>query len=171
MTPARASFIRLLTSHMKIRPIKSIAAIGVLALLAVGAPSGLEAQAQLERRRLPATVVIDGITCAPTGQAFAEFYPSGRLAECPIAADTVLYGQSLLRGTWVGFTQDGRLRNGWLSRNTRLSGQLCRGTGYKGFRVLFHPSGALRLCFLPADTEIAGVPCISRNVLDRGARR
>lgn len=145
---------------MKTRTSKCIATIVVLALLEIGVPRSLEAQVQFERRRLPATVVIDGITCAATGRAFAEFYPSGRLAECPLAADTVLSGQALAKGTWVGFTEDGHLRNGWLSRDTQLSGYVCRGTGYKGFRVLFYASGSLRLCFLPADTEIAGVPCM-----------
>jgi hypothetical protein len=132
----------------------------VCCLVLLTATSQLEAQKQLERRRLPATVVIDGITCGPTGRAFAEFHSSGRLAECPLANDTVLGGHSLPATAWVSFTEDGAIHGAWLPRDTKLGGHVCHGTGYKGFRVLFHSNGALRLCFLAADTEIQGVPCI-----------
>src|SRR5262245_2302836 len=115
---------------------------------------------ELLRRRLPARVVIDGITCAPTGSAYAEFHPSGRLAECPLASDTVMFGQSLPAMTWLGLTENGTPRRAWLPRDTRLSGHLCRGVGYKGYSVEFHSSGQLKLCFLAADTEIEGVPCL-----------
>jgi hypothetical protein len=133
--------------------------LAAAALLVVGTVRS-EAQTQFERRRLPATVVIDGITCGPTGRAFAEFHPSGRLAECPLANDTEFSGQRLPATTWVSFNADGSLHGAWLPRDVELNGHLCHGTGYKGFRVLFHPSGALKLCFLAADTEIQGVPCL-----------
>jgi hypothetical protein len=122
--------------------------------------SQIAAQAPLERRQLTDTVVIDGITCAPTGSAYAEFHPSGRLAECPITRDTMLFGHRFPAMTWVGFDASGRLRAAWLSRNTLLNGFLCRGKGYKGYRVLFHPNGKLALCFLAEDDVIQGVPCL-----------
>ena len=114
----------------------------------------------LERRQITTTTVIDGITCAPTGKASAEFHPSGRLAWCPIAADTVLFGQELPALTWIGLDANGRLARAWLPRNTELSGHLCHGTGHQGFSVEFYPGGQLKLCFLAEDTLIQGVPCI-----------
>jgi hypothetical protein len=139
------------------------AAVALLSCAAPGwhqAQAQVQQQAQLEGRPLTDTVVIDGITCAPTGKALAEFYPSGRLAWCPIARDAVLFGHALPAMTWIGLTAEGLPSRAWLPSDTKLSGHLCHGTGYKGYSVEFHPTGALRRCFLAADTEIEGVPCI-----------
>ena len=135
-------------------------ALIVLIAIAGTAPTDAQEPQSRTRRRLRDNTVIDGITCAPTGRAYAEFHPSGRLAECPLASDTVLFDQEFPARTWVGFTDDGKLRTAWLVRDTELSGVVCKGVGYKGYSVRFYPSGALELCFLAADTTIDGIPCL-----------
>jgi hypothetical protein len=132
----------------------------IIALLPiVAAPAGAQRPSDLTRRKLSAVTVIDGIACDATGPAYAYFHPSGRLAECPLATATVLFGQALPARTWVEFRSDGRLRHAWLPQDVSLSGHQCLGRGYKKWSVLFHPSGALALCFLPEETVIDGVPC------------
>lgn len=111
------------------------------------------------RRPITEDVVIDGVPCARTGRAPAEFYATGRLLECPLSRDAVIATQSLPAGTWVIFHADGTINGAWLSRDTSLSGRVCRGEGYKKWSVRFYANGALKLCFLPEPTVIDGVPC------------
>lgn len=122
--------------------------------------------AQGTRRPLTRDSVIDGIPCAPTGRASVEFHANGRLLECPLARDTVMWGQALPAGTWVRLLADGRPDGGWLSRDAVLSGIRCRGDGYKAWAVRFHPSGVLSLCFLRTDTVVDGVPCLRGTFLN-----
>jgi hypothetical protein len=130
-----------------------------IAALILASPRPADAQ-QKERRRLDRQVVLDGVTCAPTGNAYAEFHPSGRLAECPIAADTTMFGQRFPMLTWVGFTAEGLPFSAWLARDALLSGYECHGTGYKGYSVRFYPDGTLKSCFLATDSPIQGAHCI-----------
>jgi hypothetical protein len=112
------------------------------------------------RRKLATPRTIDGVSCAATGRAYADFFPSGRLKSCPIAHDTVIGGHALRVGTWITLDEAGLLRAAWLSHDTPLAGHLCKGTGYKGFSVRFRPDETLELCFLARDTVIDGVPCL-----------
>jgi hypothetical protein len=112
------------------------------------------------RVRLSADTLVDGIRCAHTGRAYAEFFvASGRLAECPLAHDDDVGGHSLPAGTWVILDAEGRLSRAWLSRDTRIGSMLCKGTGYKDWITEFHPDGALRMCFLAEPETIQGIPC------------
>ena len=113
----------------------------------------------LERRKLTSITTVDGITCAPTGRAYAEFYPLGRLASCPLAYDTVVAGHPLPANTWLQLTEDGHLTSVWLPQDAMLAGHRCRGTGYRGWSVSFHPTGALAQCYLGEVAVIDGVPC------------
>lgn len=141
--------------HVPLEPLVTVIALFLVAV----SPAGAQRPSDLVRRKLSAVTVIDGIACGVTGRAYAYFHPSGRLAECPLATDTVLFGQTLPARTWVELTIDGRLRHAWLPHDVSLSGHQCLGRGYKEWSVLFHPSGALALCFLPQETVIEGVPC------------
>jgi len=128
-----------------------------LLLLALSASA---LRSQTTRRKLVERTVVDGITCGTTGRAYAEFHASGRLSECPIAADTTIAGHRFFAGTWLRFDETGLLFAGWLSRDTDLNGIACRGDGYKAWAVRFHPDGKLALCYLRTDTEIEGIPCL-----------
>lgn len=117
--------------------------------------------AQGARRVLHRDTVIDGIPCAPTGRASAEWHANGRLLECPVARDVVIDGVTLPRGSWPLLHPDGALHGAWLSRDSELSGHVCRGAGYKKWSVRFFRGGALRTCFLPdSASTIEGVPCV-----------
>ncbi|GAB1342372.1 hypothetical protein [Gemmatimonas sp.] len=135
-------------------------------LLVASAGLGDKALAQAERRQLVRDTVIDGIPCQRTGNASAEFHASGRLLECPLQRDTVMWGQPLPAGTWIRLHDDGSADGAWLSRDSRLSGIACRGDGYRKWAVRFHRNGVLSLCFLRHDTVIEGVPCLSGTFLN-----
>ena len=123
-------------------------------------PPSMSATAQeLVRRPLPDTVTVDGIPCAATEPAYAEFFPSGRLHSCPIARAMTMGGHELPAATWLQFEEDGTLISAWLPHDTMLAGHLCKGTGYKGWSVRFYPGGGLSLCFLADVTVVDGVPC------------
>lgn len=111
------------------------------------------------RLQLVADTVIAGVRCGPTGRAFAVIHANGSLDECPLAADTVIEGHALPRGTWLRLLSDRTLDGAWLPHDVTLQGIPCKGTGYKGWSVRFHPTGALKLCFLSRDAEIGGVRC------------
>lgn len=92
--------------HVPLEPLVTVIAL----FLVAGSPAGAQRPSDLVRRKLSAVTVIDGIACGVTGRAYAYFHPSGRLAECPLATDTVLFGQTLPARTWVELMIDGRLR-------------------------------------------------------------
>ena len=111
------------------------------------------------RRAITADTVIDGVPCARTTRARAEFHANGRLLECPLSRDASFGPQQLPRGSWVLLHADGSINGSWLSRDTPLSGISCKGDGYKQWSVRFYPTAELRLCFLRVTTVIEGVPC------------
>ncbi|HEX6587995.1 MAG TPA: hypothetical protein VF039_03150 [Longimicrobiales bacterium] len=148
-----------------------------LALLAIASPRTLHSHtaapeqepqqrkeqqtpAPTRRIRLARDTVIDGIPCAPTGRAYAEFHqPDNRLAECPLSRDFTVRGHAFPAGTWVVLHPDGRLRLAWLSRNAPVGPTTCKGTGYKEWVTTFHDDGTLATCYLPRARTIDGIPC------------
>ncbi len=62
-------------------------------------------------------------------------------------------------------TEDGLLVSVWLLQPFVVQGLPCRGTGYKGWAVTFHPSGRLSLCYLNEMATIDGVPCAAATFL------
>ena len=135
-------------------------------LLLAGVSLPLHAQsADGTRIRLGQDTVVAGVRCSPTGRAYAVVYPNGRLDECPIAMDTTIAGHQFPRTTWIRLTEDGVLKAVWLPKSQLVQGLPCKGTGFKGWAVTFHPSGALSLCFLNEVATIDGVPCASASFL------
>jgi hypothetical protein len=112
-----------------------------------------------DRVALLRDTVVSGVPCAATGRLRAEFFPDGRLHECPLARVFSTYGHQFTPGTWLIFEGDGRLHGAWLATDTPLSGHQCRGTGFQGWSVRFHANGALASCYLAAEAVIEGVPC------------
>lgn len=133
----------------------------VLTLIAIATPaSAQQAAPDVRRVQLQRDTVIDGIPCAPTGRAYAEFFARGnRLAECPLSVDHVIAGHRLPAGTWIIRHPDGRLRMAWLSRDTRIGPVVCKGTGYKDWVTTFHDDGTLATCYLPEPATVDGIPC------------
>jgi len=126
----------------------------------------LDAQTEKSHRiRLRQDTVVDGVRCGPTGRASAEVHPNGRLEACPIAMDTTIAGHRFPRGTWIRLTEDGLLKSVWLLEPLLVQGLPCRGTGFQGWAVTFHPTGTLSLCFLNEMTTIDGVPCAAATFL------
>lgn len=117
------------------------------------------------RVRLSKDTVIAGVRCGPTGRAYAVLFADGALNECPLAADTVIAGHAVPRGTWILLDPARTLRSGWLPRDTDLQGIPCKGNGYKSWHVRFRPDGRLQDCFLSREATIDGVPCKSASFL------
>ena len=97
------------------------------------------------RQQLDHPQVIDGVSCAATGRAYAEFHLSGSLRSCPLSRDTSIAGHRLYAKTWITLDTLRALRAAWLSRDTELSGHLCHGTDYKGFTVRFRQDQSLAI--------------------------
>jgi hypothetical protein len=127
----------------------------MLMLLLVPVPAFAQTRVRLTR-----DTVIDGVACAATGRAYAEFHASGRLLTCPLARDSTIAGNRLSAQSWITLDEAGLLRRAWLAQDTPLSGHLCKGVGYKGYSVEFHETGSLALCFLARDAMIDSVPCM-----------
>ncbi len=142
---------------MRASPVLPLRPIVPLLLLALSASA---LSAQTTRRKLVERTIIDGITCGNTGRAYAEFHASGRLSECPLAADTTIAGHRFIADTWLRFDETGLLFAAWLSRDTDLNSHTCRGDGYKAYAVEFHPNGHLKLCYFRVETVVEGIPCI-----------
>jgi hypothetical protein len=117
------------------------------------------------RIRLGQDTVVAGVRCGPTGRAYAVVYANGRLDECPVAMDTTIAGHRFPRTTWIRLTEDGVLKSVWLPTSRDVQGLPCKGTGFKGWAVTFHKSGALSLCFLNEVATIDGVPCAAASFL------
>lgn len=132
----------------------------MLIATAIGGARPVEAQDAPGRRfQLTRDTVIAGVRCAATGRAFAVVHPNGALDECPLATDAVLDGVALPKGTWIRLRPDASLDGAWLPHDVVLQGIPCKGTGYKGWAVRFHPGGRLALCYLSRETRIDGVVC------------
>jgi len=134
-------------------------------VLAVSVSTPLTAQPDELRIRLRDDTTIAGIRCMNTGRASAVVYDNGQLDECPIAMDTMMAGHQFPRGTWIRLTEDGVLRSVWLTEPLSVQGLPCRGTGYKGWAVTFHPNGRLSLCYLNDPAIVDGVPCAAATFL------
>jgi hypothetical protein len=119
----------------------------------------------LVRRALPADTMIDGVPCARSGRAPAEFHPNGRLAGCALSREHAVGAHRFGTGTWLDLSEHGVLWGAWLENDTRLDGHLCRGEGYKKWSVSFHTNGRLAGCYLFRDTVVEGVPCMAGTFL------
>ena len=132
--------------------------LGMITALAFASPAHAQ-EPPLTKIQLRSVTVIDGVACAPTGRASAWTFPSGTLESCPLAHDTIVGGHHIDAGTWLYFNENRLLLGAWFEQDTRLAGHVCKGTGYKGWSVRFHPSGSLQSCFLAGEETIQGVPC------------
>jgi hypothetical protein len=143
--------------------------IVVISIALASLPRSLHAQpsppGDIVRRSLPSDTTIDGIPCARSGRAPAEFHRNGRLAGCALSREHQVGVHRFAAGTWLDFNAEAVLWGAWLSKDTSLDGHLCRGEGYKKWSVRFHSNGTLSGCYLAADTVIAGVPCMRGTFL------
>ena len=113
------------------------------------------------RLRIGRDTVIAGVSCAPTGRAYAVVYASGALDECPLAHDSVIAGHRLPRETWVRLDEQRVLLSAWLPGNVVLQGVYCKGEGYKKWHTTFRPSGRLGSCYLSERQTFDGVTCLA----------
>jgi hypothetical protein len=119
----------------------------------------------LVRRTLATDTTIDGVPCARSSRAPAEFHLNGRLAGCALSREHVVGTHRFGTGTWLDSNDHGTLWGAWLEHDTLLDGHLCRGEGYKKWSVSFHPNGRLAGCYLTKDTVVEGVPCMAGTFL------
>jgi hypothetical protein len=134
------------------------ASVALAALLGLAFDAACQSAPALRQVKLKEATVIEGIPCAATRRTVG-IYQSGRLESCALDEPATVGRYALEPGTWVFLGPAGELRSVWLARDARIDGHLCRGTGYGGWSVTFHPSGALKLCYLAEPAVLLGVPC------------
>jgi hypothetical protein len=113
------------------------------------------------RKTLDKPTVIQGYSCA---KGYAWFYSDGKLENCAVSQDTQ-FGEALLpRGSIVHLKPDGRPDYAMMQHDSEVAGVKCSGGNWllgpsEGAVTVFYPSGKLKLCFLPGDAVVQGVPC------------
>ena len=104
--------------------------------------------------------LVQGYPCAK-GRAW--FYDGGRLRGCTLSRDA-FFGQARAeKGSIIYLREDGAPLRAMLLRASTVAGLRCAGAGFlgpaEGSVTEFYPDGHLKLCFLPEDTTVQGVPC------------
>lgn len=161
----RSVLVALLAPQRTQRALAFVLATSIGAFWAPRMHAQSPARDSVSRRRLSVDTVIDGVPCASSARAPAEFHRNGRLAGCALAREFRVGAHDFPVTTWLDLRTDGALWGAWLARDTKLSGHLCRGDGYKKWSVRFHPNGALAECRLKYDTVVAGIPCMQGTFL------
>lgn len=129
--------------------------IWALALCAVAA-SGEAQRPEVQRRTLEEPTTIQGYPCS---RGYAWFYVEGGMRSCRVASDVPFGEATVPQGSWIHLTLSGKPDFVFLSRDWKVGEYSCRGGGHD-YMTTFYPSGRLKLCWLAADTEVDGVPCM-----------
>jgi hypothetical protein len=103
---------------------------------------------------------VQGYPCAK-GRAW--FYKGGRLRGCTLS-DNSAFGQAQVeKGSIIYLREDGTPLRAMLLHASTVAGTRCAGAGLlgpqEGSVTEFYPDGHLKLCFLPEDAMVQGVPC------------
>ena len=125
-----------------------------------------KAAAQSTRRTLDQPTVIQGYSCA---KGYAWFYNDGKLRRCTVSQETQ-FGEALIpRGSILYLKPNGSRDGVQLSHGTLIHDVLCDGGSFlgpaEGSMVGFYPSGKLKICYLPKDQDVQGVPCAHGGIL------
>jgi hypothetical protein len=134
------------------RPAETIVFLSLLLFFSgAGLPRDRE---DLKRTKLSEPTEFQGVMC----QRHTWTRENGDLHSCTLAEDTSFGKADLPAGAFITLDDDGRPRFSFLPRDMRIQGHLCRGGGHS-FSTGFHPSGALRTCWLAEPEEVEGIPC------------
>lgn len=112
-------------------------------------------------RRLKADTEIQGYPCA-AGKVW--YYVQGGLRSCKVSREAAFGEARIPEGSAIYLSSDGKPDFALLSRDTTIHGYLCRGHGHD-YSTAFHPDGALKVCWLAADQEVQGIPCMQASLL------
>lgn len=115
----------------------------------------VEAKKRSIKKTLAHPMDIQGIFCS--GDVF--FYETGELSLCELARDDTISNHALPAGTVVQFRTDRTMEWCFLSKDAKLQGHVCRGSGRGGWQTAFHSNGILKVVWLAQDEEIQGVTC------------
>jgi hypothetical protein len=133
----------------------------LLILTCFGWVSAGAATTGIYRKTLDKPTAIQGYPCA---KGYAWFYPDGKLESCAVSQETQ-FGEALLpRGSIISLGRDGRPEDAMMQHDAVVAGVKCSGGNWllgpsEGAVTAFFPSGKLKLCFLPEDKAVQGVPC------------
>lgn len=110
--------------------------------------------------KLTQDALVQGYPCAK-GRGW--FYAGGRLRGCSLSRDAA-FGQALAeKGSIIYLREDGTPLRAMLLHASTVGGVRCAGAGLlgpqEGSVTEFYPDGHLKLCFLPEDATVQGVPC------------
>jgi hypothetical protein len=84
------------------------------------------------------------------------------LSSCRLTREAAFGEAKVAAGSWITLTPDGKPQLVFLRDDTRIGAATCMGSamGREGISTAFYPSGKLKECFLAANQEIQGVPCV-----------
>lgn len=127
------------------------------------------ADSRIQRRNLIQPTQVQGYSCAP-GPAW--FYADGRLHSCTLAAEAHFGEADAPERSWIRLTPTGEPEFLVVSRDTQISGVVCRGgRSAEGYTTAFYPSGRLKGCWLAGDQNVQGIPCMGATFLRSAFRR
>lgn len=111
--------------------------------------------------KLQSDAVVQGYPCA---KGDAWYYEGGRLRGCTLSRDAEVGQAQVEKGSIIHLREDGTPLRVMLRRATTVAGVRCAGAGWllgpsEGSVTEFYPDGHLKLCFLPEDQAVQGVPC------------
>lgn len=108
------------------------------------------------RKKLDAPVAIQGYPCAG---GYAWFFGDGALRSCAVSRETQFGEAAVPKGSRIHVNRAGKPDFVFLSQDTKVRNLTCRGGGHS-YMTAFYGSGKLRLCWLAADQDVDGVPCM-----------
>ena len=121
-----------------------------------GCAAAGERQLRVVRKTLDSPAEVQGYPCA---KGYAWFYPGGGLRACAVSRETSFGEVRVPAGSLIHLSADGKPAFVFLSRDAEILEYKCRGGGHD-FMTVLYPTGKLKLCWLSADQEIQGVPCM-----------
>ncbi|MGA3023145.1 MAG: hypothetical protein ABSF98_00095 [Bryobacteraceae bacterium] len=80
------------------------------------------------------------------------------LTSCKVSRETAFGEARVPEGSTISLRED-KPAFTFLSRDARIDGYTCRG-GEHDWSTAFYPSGKLKVCWLAADQDVQGVPCM-----------
>jgi len=103
---------------------------------------------------------VQGYPCA---KGHAWFYDGGRLRSCTLSRDAAFGQARVEKGSIIFLREDGTPLRADLLHASTVAGVRCAGAGLlgpqEGSVTEFYPDGHMKLCFLPEDATVQGVPC------------
>jgi hypothetical protein len=121
------------------------------------------AQSALPRLGVPpADAAMQNYPCA---NGKSSYIAKTGLTSCKLAREAAFGEAQLPEDSTIFLSPEGKPVSAFLSRDTTIHGYLCHGDHHNGYATAFYPGGELKVCWLAADQEVRGVPCMQAGFI------